>query len=122
MPTIKKLILLSLIGFIFFSCGKTDTSVSPEAPEEKAAPVITEIVDLAPVETPEYKQAMITFITGDVFRLEGGEWIYAEIGDFLEENDSIQVESDSYCEIQFGDRAVVRVEAEIGRASCRERV
>ena len=112
MPTIKKLILLSLIGFIFFSCGKTDTSVSPEAPEEKAAPVITEIVDLTPVETPEYKQAMITFITGDVFRLEGGEWIYAEIGDFLEENDSIQVESDSYCEIQFGDRAVVRVEAD----------
>lgn len=109
MPTFKKLIIILFIGLFFFSCGKTDTSV---APEEKAAPVITEIVELAPVETPEYKQAMITFITGDVFRLEEGEWIYAEIGDFLEEDDSIQVESDSYCEIQFGDRAVVRVEAD----------
>ncbi len=112
MPTFKKLIILLFLSLITFSCGKTDTAATPEVPEEKAAPVITEIVELAPVETPEYKQAMITFITGDVFMLEDGEWIYAEIGDFLEEDDSIQVESDSYCEIQFGDRAVVRVEAD----------
>lgn len=111
MQTFKKQIFLLLIGFIFFSCGKTDTSVAPELPDVETAPVITKIVELAPVETPEYKQAMITFITGDVFMLEDGEWIYAEIGDFLEKDDSIQVESDSYCEIQFGDRAVVRVEA-----------
>lgn len=109
MPSFKKLIIILFIGLFFFSCGKTETSV---APEEKAAPVITEIVELAPVETPGYMQAMITFITGDVFRLEEGEWIYAEIGEFLEEDDSIQVESDSHCEIQFGDRAVVRVESD----------
>lgn len=112
MPIFKKLIIILFIGLFFFSCGKSDTSVAPEVPEEKAVPVITEVVELAPVEIPEYKQAMITFITGEVFVLEEGEWIYAEIGDFLEENDSIQVESDSYCEIQFGDRAVVRVESD----------
>lgn len=112
MPTFKKLIILLFLSLITFSCGKTETSVAPEIPEDNVTPVITEVVELAPVETPEYKQAMITFIAGDVFVLEEGDWIYAEIGDFLEADDSIQVESDSYCEIQFGDRAVVRVEAD----------
>jgi outer membrane protein assembly factor BamB len=110
MPTLKKLIILLFLSILIFSCGKTDTSVAPEVPEEDAVPVITEVVELEAVETPENKQAMITFITGDVFKLENNEWIYLEIGDLLEEHDSIQVESGSFCEIQFGDKAVVRVE------------
>ncbi len=55
-------------------------------------------------------RTLLTFISGDVFRLENGEWVYAEIGEFLEEDDSILIESGSFCEIQFGDRAVIRVE------------
>jgi len=114
----KKLFIIFILVILSVSCNQkqpaqsvaeTD-SESVEIPEVKLEPTVTETKDLSPVETPEYKQALITFISGDVFKLENGEWVYVEIGDLLEENDSIQVDTDSFCEIQFGDRAVIRVE------------
>ncbi len=113
MTEFKKISLIILLGFFSFSCGEKAPIMTEPQEDEIPAPVkpaIIEITELAPVETPEYKQAMITFISGNVFRLEDGEWVYAEIGEFLEEDDSILVESGSFCEIQFGDRAVIRVE------------
>ncbi len=115
---LKKLFIISVLLVLSISCNQkqpaqsiaeTD-SESVKISEIKLDPAITKTKDLSPVETPEYKQAMITFISGEVFRHVDGEWVYAEIGDFLEANDSIKVESGSFCEIQFSDRAVIRVE------------
>jgi len=115
---LKKMFIISVLLVLSISCnqkqpvlpGGETGSGSVKIPEVNLDPAITKTEDLSSVTAPEYRQAMITFISGDVFRLENGEWIYAEIGDFLEKDDSIQVETDSFCEIQFGDRAVVRVE------------
>ncbi len=120
----KKLFIIFILVVLSVSCNqkqpvqsvaKAETESeseidSVEIPEVKLEPIVTETKDLSPVETPEYRQALITFMSGDVFKLENGEWIYVEIGDLLEENDSIKVDIDSFCEIQFGDRAVIRVE------------
>ena len=125
------LYLLFCIPLLFlpiFSCGKAEqapvkeevqeTVVEKEepAPEPEAEMPVgestaeTETEDLAPVEMPEISQGMITFYSGDVYIYQDDDWWEVEIGDFLEENDMLKTEADSYCEIQFGDTAVVRVQ------------
>lgn len=61
------------------------------------------------VESPEVDNALITFITGDVFIQKGEEEIYANIGDYLEKDDILRTE-DGYAELQFGDIGTARVQ------------
>ncbi len=98
-----------LIG-VLFSCGDTGPAPTPEPVEEEIAEAITETEDLEPVETPEFEQGMITFFSGEVFILEEEEWWEVAIGDMLEKDDVLKTEAASYCEIQFGDTALVRVQ------------
>ena len=87
----KKVLLLTAIAFIFISCLQdTDSSRSLDA------------------ETL-VKNPIITFISGDVFKLTNGSWEYTEIGETLAEDSSVKTESDSYCEIQFSNKAVIRI-------------
>lgn len=111
----KKMVFLLALVFLLFSCSKSGTPVS-EAPvseippaEENTAEFVEEEA-LSPVEAPRYEQAIITFISGDVYIRDNDEWIYAEIGQLLESEDALKVAAGGYCEIQFGDRAVVRLE------------
>lgn len=99
--------------------GKEDApgAAAAETAGEKAAQseqipteTITEAEDLEPVVPPELDEGIITYFTGDVFILEGGEWWEVEIGETLTRNDSIKTEESSYCEIQFGETAVVRIQ------------
>lgn len=62
------------------------------------------------IEIPQHTQAIITFTTGDVLALKENQWNPVEINDFLETGDTVKVEADSYCEIQFGNRAVIKIE------------
>ena len=62
------------------------------------------------IEIPQHTQAIITFTTGEVLTLKENQWNPAEINDFLETGDTVKVEADSYCEIQFGNRAVIKIE------------
>lgn len=112
--------MLSWLVFIsvllVFSCGKETAGNQESAPVEEASvktsgPVaVTETEELDPVEAPELDQGLITFFSGNVYILDGQEWWDVNIGDFVEASDVIKTELDSYCEIQFGDTAVVKVQ------------
>ncbi len=62
------------------------------------------------VKLPQSTQAIITFTTGEVQKMKDNQWSPAEINDFIETGDTVKVESDSFCEIQFGNRAVIKIE------------
>ncbi|MEW5814569.1 MAG: FecR domain-containing protein, partial [Spirochaetota bacterium] len=97
-------ILFALL-FGFSACQKKEPS-KPPAPKE----AITQIEELSPVEIPEINQGLITFYSGDVSIKQSEKWIEAQIGDLLEKDDFLKTGPGSYCEIQFGDTAVVRVQ------------
>jgi len=111
----KKLFVITVVLLVLFGCGK-------KAPQETRADKTvssaelannTEIgSDLTPVEAPDYTDALVTFVSGDVYRYADGDWIYLDIGDLLSVDDSVKTDADSSCELQFGDRAVVRIEGD----------
>ena len=108
--SIRSLFIPALALFLLLlpsSCRKQETVFAPEKTPE---PVVEETA-LTAVETPQYTQAMITFLSGEVFVAAGGDWEYAEIGNFLEREDTLRVDEESYCELQFGDIGAMRIEA-----------
>lgn len=105
-------IIFLMLG-VLFSCGEQEAPDSSQAepePVSEPAEAVTETEDLAPVEAPEFDEGLVTFFSGDVFILEDEEWWEVAIGDMLEKDDILKTEASSYCEIQFGDTAVVRVQ------------
>jgi len=112
----KKSIVLVLSGllllFLTFSCSKKEGPAPVEQPTEEETPkeAVTETEELEPVETPEIHQGMVTFFSGEVTVFDEGEWWDLQIGDLLEVEDIVKTGADSYCEIQFGETAVVRVQ------------
>jgi len=60
---------------------------------------------------PAQNNALVTFISGVSFVLQQNDWQPLGIGDYLEGGDTVKVAEDSYCELQFGDLAAVRIEA-----------
>lgn len=99
--TIILLLLLSSWG-----CQKQKGSIAPTRSTEA---VVAES-ELPPVEAPQYTQAMITFISGEVLVAFSDDWQEAQIGDFLEEDDIIRVGEESYCELQFGNVGALRIQ------------
>ena len=98
-------------------CGegeKSSESRSETVAEQPAPPppteTVTETEDLGPVESPDLDEAIITYSSGGVFILEDEEWWEVEIGETLTREDSIKTEASSYCEVQFGETAVVRIQ------------
>jgi len=65
---------------------------------------------LDPVEAPQLTQAVITFLSGEVSVLRNETWEFVDIGDFIEQKDTLKVGEDSFCELQFGDKASVRIQ------------
>ncbi|MGC9312231.1 MAG: PQQ-binding-like beta-propeller repeat protein [Sediminispirochaetaceae bacterium] len=111
----KKMVFLLALVSLLFSCSRSgtpvsETPVSEMPPAEEDTAELVEEEELSPVEAPRYEQAIITFISGDVYIRNSDEWIYAEIGQLLESKDALKVAAGGYCEIQFGDRAVIRLE------------
>lgn len=76
---------------------------SKEAPSKKALPERVKI--------SEQFQALITFLSGEVYvSRDSGEWKEAVIGESLKQGDSLRVDEDSYCEVQFGNTATIRIQ------------
>ncbi len=96
---------------LFQSCGEEGPGAEKEETAD-ATPTeaVTETEDLTPVERPETRQGLISFFSGDVFIHHDGDEYFAQIGDLVEVEDVLIVEAASYCEVQFGDSAVVRIE------------
>ena len=90
----------SILLILLFSASQFIISCGGGANEEA----------LSSIELPQNTQGIIMFTTGDVQKLQNNEWSDAEINDFLEKGDTVKVETDSFCEIQFGSRAVVKIE------------
>ncbi len=111
-------ILSAALLMVVFTCGKPAEELEkpPEAaPEVSPEPVATakpEPVEekLEPVEVKGYTQAMVTFFSGEVTVLREGDYESLEIGDLLDQETVLKVGDDSFCEVQFGDMAVVRVQ------------
>jgi outer membrane protein assembly factor BamB len=59
---------------------------------------------------PGKEEAIIVFLTGDVSVYKNKEWANAEIGEILKAGQSIKTPVGSYCEIQMGTKALVRIE------------
>ncbi len=57
---------------------------------------------------PGFSDGIITFFSGDISK--NGSSV--EIGDIVTKDDVISTGGDSYCEIQFGSKAVIRIQAD----------
>ena len=110
---IKIVITLTCISLLLLplvTCQKAEPAPVAEEEVIEEIPAVTETEDLAPVEIPEITQGLITFFSGEVYIMDEEEWWEVGIGDLIEVDDILKTEADSYCEIQFGDTAVVRVQ------------
>ena len=114
------LIIIEILLIPLLSCSKSEAE-KPAQPESStgAAEEITiaetdeqiqETEILTPVKQPEKIEGMITYYSGDVAVFEEGEWYDIEIGDFVTEKNILKVETDSFCEVQFGSTAVVKIQ------------
>lgn len=99
-------VIIILLLLSSWGCQKQKGSVSPTRSTEA---VVVES-ELPPVEAPQYTQAMITFISGEVLVALSDDWQDAQIGDFLEQDDILRVGEESYCELQFGDVGALRIQ------------
>jgi len=78
----------------------------------------------APLAAPGPARGMVTFRTGEAFRLRSGEWAVLEAGDLVEPGDTVKVVDNGAVDLQFGTLAAARLlwnssaAFEAGRASC----
>ena len=114
------LVIVELLLFPLISCSKgetrstderkTTTDVTEEITIAETDEQIKETEILTPVQKPKNIEGIITYYSGEVSVFEGGEWYDVEIGDFVTEKNVIKVDQDSFCEIQFGNTAVVKIQ------------
>ena len=100
-PSFKTLFLVLVISLLFFSCQKKEVVEEAKVTE----------TELKPLETPEFTQALVTYLSGEVTVLHSQVWEPVEIGAFVEKEDTVKVGEDSFCEIQFGNTASIRIQA-----------
>lgn len=115
--------LIGLISWTLVSCSQapkqqpaaTQTKQETAAPAPAPAKVTNEAgveqKTLPPAPPPKVENATITFLTGDVQVEKSKNWIPANIGDTVSASENLRVGAASYCEIQFGNLAVARIEA-----------
>jgi len=92
---------LSFLSILFIILSSMLTITCRKTEEEQLA----EPADATP------EKALVTFISGVSFVLQQNDWQLLEIGDYLQGGDTVKVAEDSYCELQFGGLAAVRIEA-----------
>ncbi|TVQ38506.1 MAG: hypothetical protein EA384_09020 [Spirochaetaceae bacterium] len=99
------ILVLVFVSVVLIGCGQ-----EPEQPAPAARPAAV----VAPVaEAPAAMlEAVIVFTVGDVSVQQDGNWYDAEIGVALEPDAVIHVGAASYCELQLGSLAMVRVDAD----------
>ncbi len=99
-PLIKIIYFILILSIFFLSCE------NPEQLEDKNI-VTTELSSLT---APRYDQALVTFLSGDVEVLSNENWEPVYIGGFIEVGDTIKVYENSFCELQFGETAVIKIQ------------
>ena len=106
--------MLLLIPMVLLSCGpkeivqeKPVQDSTAETTEKEEAPVVEEAEAVA---IEALSEGLVVFTSGDVFVNRDGSEEYLEIGDTLVQGDVVETADESYCEIQLGEIAVVRME------------
>ena len=111
--TTRLLIIFTLI-FALAACGGPQAPQESEEAEPAPLPETAEEVTLEAteaMEAPTAADAVVVYLSGEVVQVVDGEARELSLGDTLQENAVLQVEEESYAEIQVGDRALLRVEA-----------
>ncbi len=62
------------------------------------------------LQVPQNTQGLVIFLSGDVEVLNNDDWYPLYIGDFVEVGNTVKVYENSFCELQFGDIAVVKIQ------------
>lgn len=96
------------------ACGGPQSPAESESEEPEPLPQTPSEVSLETaelVEAPTAAEAMVVFLSGEVTAVTDGSVSSLSIGDTLQEGAVIRVGETAYCEIQLGDRALLRVEA-----------
>jgi hypothetical protein len=105
MSTAQSIRLLGLglaLSLTVISCSrKPEATVAPEpAPVSQPAAAAPE------------RSVLLTYYSGSVEKSSGGAWEEVEIGARLGASDSVRTGEDSLCDLQVGEVAVVRLQAE----------
>ncbi len=107
-----RIFILGIAFSTLFACKKVPALGEQELQKGDQGPltakVVEENVSLA-VTTPSIEQALVTFLSGDVLRIREGRESVLEIGDYVQRDDAVVVYEASFCELQFGDTAIVRI-------------
>lgn len=88
-----------IIIFLLFACEnqqKIDENITSE--------------ELSGLEIPQNTEALVTFLSGEAEVLNDGQWDSLFIGDLIETGKTVKVYESSFCELQFGDKAVVKIQ------------
>ena len=110
----KKILTLIMVPLILTACGPQKISTPTSQPEKTVETAVLE----EPVQeeaTPQVKvesltEGLVVFTAGDVYVTREGQEESLDIGDTLLQDDVVGTGPDSYCEIQLGEIAVVRME------------
>jgi len=107
----RKITLIVVTVGLLLSCGPQKMEIEESSPQTAKE---SQDVSSAPpdaVEISNGTQGLVVFLTGDVTAQRDGEEVYLDIGDSVEQSDLISTLENGYCEIQLGETAVVRMEA-----------
>jgi len=107
----RKITLIVVTVGLLLSCGPQKMEIEESSPQ--TAKESQDISSAPPdaVEISNGTQGLVVFLTGDVTAQRDGEEVYLDIGDSVEQSDLISTLENGYCEIQLGETAVVRMEA-----------
>ena len=83
---------------------------TPAKPAQKDARKTTEPKRPEPVSGSTERGGFVTFLSGKVSAYRGDAWEPLDVEDPVEADDRIKTGADSFCEIQFADFGVVRVQ------------
>ncbi len=117
------LVRMSVVSAVLLvaACGqKQSNTTAPKEPTPASSQTTSATGTIATTGTPssQYLQTQIVYVTGDVtvFAATNGKpadnGVAAEIGMALKPDDRLKVGDKSYCEVQFGELAVTRIEAD----------
>jgi len=117
------LVRMSVVSavLLFAACGqKQSNTPAPKEPTPASSQTTSATGTAATAGTPasQYLQTQVVYVTGDVtvFVATNGKpadvGVAAEIGMALNPDDRLKVGAKSYCEVQFGELAVTRIEAD----------
>jgi outer membrane protein assembly factor BamB len=99
-----------LIFFIFCVCTFFYSCPQPGQRGVRTESLSDQDLELGKA-TLAYEEALVVFVSGEVFVKGTADWEYLEIGNIVHPGEIIKVEADSLCELQFGQKSVVRVQA-----------